>query len=713
MPSSLLVPLLLCAVAAVTHPAFADPQPTEVLELSFALMSPTVDGQLDDPCWRSRPRHGGFITNWPDPGKAPSMPTEVQACYDHEALYFSFRCHDSEPGAIQARIANRDAGGGSDLAYVIIDTDAEGSTAYLFSVGAAGTRGDAHLTDDGLSVDRTWDAEWSAAATVHDEGWNAEIAVPFRELRFTDGEAPRCALNFGRMIHRLNEESLLSRPRDGEAIVKLVDARPVTGLSGPFNTGRIALVPTAASRSFSSPAGEALRTETELGISAKVRIGSAMVLDAALNPDFGEISADPNYVNLSRYETYYAERRPLFSERNDLFDTPFQLFYSRRIGKKLADGELVPILFGTKLTGKVDRYSIAAVHSITERTSYVSPWTGESTEPRAQYSVFRIARDFGEGSDVGATLTHAGGGSRNETVVGGDTYLELSRDWNFEGQVAESVHEGASGLAAYGKLRFYDAARAASLSYRHVATEFSASELGYVPWAGQDRWTGSAFLTPHPMRLGIRTLSIGSKGSFSRYEGDPRWSWSWNPGLSVTTLEQWSGWIDGDLSRTTYFGEVHDTRSVVAGVGSNPTRALMATLSAGAGNMIDYTLAERVDFRSVSLSSTANIGRQLTVDTNIYRMWERPPGAEEIDWTTVSIRPRYSVSDRTYFQLYAQGVDATSWGSDWRSRAWLDLNALACLSWRHAVFYAGLNRSGTWREGEWALLTKVAMLSWL
>ncbi len=178
-------------------------------------------------------------------------------------------------------------------------------------------------------------------------------------------------------------------------------------------------------------------------------------------------------------------------------------------------------------------------------------------------------------------------------------------------------------------------------------------------------------------------------------------------------MSNWKGWAAAGVGRSVFLDAAHETGSWGAGIESSSGRDLWVSVDLGGGTMLDYSRAETVEFSSASANSHVSIGHHLTIATSAYRMWEHTPGDEEIVWTTMSILPRYSLSDRSYLRLSAQGIDASNWGGSWYDRAWLDINLLLCHRWRNLTLQGGWNRSGTWNEGEWAILTKASVRTWL
>lgn len=323
-----------------------------------------VDGALDDDAWALAPVFDGFVQLFPEEGGPPSERTEVRVLYDERALYVGVRCLDSQPGRIVRTLGRRDAPPFSDQVLVVIDSTREGRTGYAFVVTAAGVQQDAmYYNDDRLSAD--WDAVWEAAVSVDAGGWSAELMVPLAALRFSDRPVPTWGFGVRRTLARLHEDSatfLLRRSQRGLVsrlgpLVGLEGLRPRSGLEvAPYVATRVTLRPQYPYTTRPYP--RLLEPGVDAGADLKATLGRSLALQATLNPDFGQVEADQIIQNLSRFETFFPEKRPFFLQGMDLFqakpggsgerESPQQMFYSRRIGLD------APILGAVKVTSQVN-----------------------------------------------------------------------------------------------------------------------------------------------------------------------------------------------------------------------------------------------------------------------------------------------------------------------------------------------------------------------
>lgn len=403
---------------------------------------PVIDGKLDEAMWHTAPAGTDFIQNQPNPGKPASEKTEIRFSYDDDALYIAARMYDSHPDSMVAQLARRDNTVYSEWVYVAIDSYYDRRTAFAFALNPKGVKADMFLYDD-TNDDDSWDAVWDGAARQDSLGWTAEFRIPFSQLRFSSSSnKPNGEMVWGmnvlRKIARKNEESFWSPIRkDANAMVSAFgDLQGIDGLKPPR---RLEVLPYTMSRVVRAP-GDVNNpfysaTDGTIGGGADVKIGvtSDLTLTATINPDFGQVEADPSVVNLTAFETFFREQRPFFVEGFDIFRAGIgvgdgdmgneSLFYSRRIGRApqgdVPDGakysdfpQAATILGAAKLSGKTKSgWSIGAMSALTARESagYVTDNGNHGdvvVEPMTHYGVARVIKDFNKGQDaIGGVFT--------------------------------------------------------------------------------------------------------------------------------------------------------------------------------------------------------------------------------------------------------------------------------------------------------------------
>jgi hypothetical protein len=441
-----------------TRPAATLPSPATASHFTLAARritgtAPTIDGRLDEAVWRSAPVATDFVQQRPDPGAPATERTEARVLYDDDAVYIGMWLYTDDPSGIATAIARRDYTGYSDWAQVMIDSHHDRRTAFRFAVNPSGVQKDALEYDDGHGEDVSWDAVWQAAAHTDSAGWTAEFRIPLSQLRFTtrshgpDGSAAPAqtwGIDFLRDIARLNERDYWAPlPADGSRMVSVFG--DLTGLASLSAPRRLEVLPYTLASVTNAPAIEndpffhQNDLDTKLGADLKYGLTGDLTLTATVNPDFGQVEADPSVVNLTAFETFFPEKRPFFVEGSDLFEFdigfPFngpsfnfgndQPFYSRRVGRAPQGGvpdsavyvdapEASTILGAVKLSGKTARgWTLGFMDALTkrERADYTGPAGERLTapiEPLTNYAVARVKKDFRQGeSSVGGIFTAA------------------------------------------------------------------------------------------------------------------------------------------------------------------------------------------------------------------------------------------------------------------------------------------------------------------
>ncbi|WP_372771879.1 DUF5916 domain-containing protein [Mangrovibacterium sp.] len=399
------------------------------------ILKPKVDGELDDDCWQSARWDSSFVQQQPMQGKSPSQTTSVAILYDNENLYVGVKCYDKEPELIRSIMSRRDEYGG-DMIGIAFDSYADNQTAFEFDMTAAGQKIDLlHL--GAQEADYNWDAIWDGRTSISDSMWTAELRIPFSQLRYAKSDKQDWGLHIWRWIDRTQEEihwKLI--PIDAPATVFLFG--DISGIEDINQKRKVELIP-YTNLKFSPNTDLKHKWNYGAGIDGKIGLTPDFTLDMTINPDFGQVEADPSILSLSTYEIYYDEKRPFFLEGNNVLDYSADndlLFYSRRIGhapsyepetedgEKLSMPDNTSILSALKLTGKNKKgLSVGVIQSLTAKetaTIYGSERDSDVVvEPFTSYFVGRLKQDFNRGNTVlGAMVT-----SVNRTID--DSQLEF------------------------------------------------------------------------------------------------------------------------------------------------------------------------------------------------------------------------------------------------------------------------------------------------
>jgi hypothetical protein len=421
-----------------------------------------VDGQLDEEAWLRAAPITDFLQKEPTEGAAPTDQMEVRFVYDDTALYIGARMFTRVEPQVQAPLGRRDSSEQAENIQVWLDTYLDRRSASMFGVTASGVRLDQfHSNDTETAFDLGFDPVWQARTMVGPDAWTAELWIPFSQLRFGRQGEQVWGLNIRRFRPTLDEQDYwVVIPRtEGVFISHFGDLR---GISDVRPTNRIELLPYLAqsstvtgNRDRRNPFDDGSNLTSRVGADLKMGFGPNLTLQATVNPDFGQVEADPAEVNLTAFETRFPEKRPFFLEGAQLFTVAHpNFYYSRRIGTRPlgpASGDFVDypssstILAAGKLTGRLpSKTSIgvisAAVDQEWARVANLSS-AGSTTRlrvaPRGFYNVGRVRQEFGPlGSTVGFIVNYLhrnlGQGdpladllTKNALAYAGDTVLRF------------------------------------------------------------------------------------------------------------------------------------------------------------------------------------------------------------------------------------------------------------------------------------------------
>lgn len=487
---------------------------------------PRIDGSLNEAVWTD----GEVITDLfqidPNNLEVPTERTEISLLYDDENLYVGFRSYDTEPEKIIGRLARRDSwvggpsdggggrfrGGGnsigvnsSDWVGVAVDSRDDNRTAYHFIVNAAGSKLDSYIYDD-TRYDPSWDAVWDAGVAKTEDGWIAEFRLPFALFNFADDENLTWGLNLKRFVFRKQER--IEWPGRKRGIQGNVSRFGIlTGIGSIPPPKQLELMPYALGGYH---VNHVSKTTRNVGMDIEYGLGTNSTFNMTINPDFGQVEADPSVLNLSAFETFYGEKRPFFVEGMSIFQNPTysfegSLFHSRRIGATPGyfppeSGTIVDkpdattILGAGKLMGRtVSGLEFAVVEAVTNREFAVLE-TVEGTqdqfmlEPYTNHIVGRVRKPFiNELSTVGIMVTDQRRERGHTATVGAfDWRLQLADNrLSFIGQVITSSSDGKSGNAGRLHLSYNDPVWwNANVTLQSYDDDFSVNDLGYLRRAG-------------------------------------------------------------------------------------------------------------------------------------------------------------------------------------------------------------------------------------
>lgn len=420
---------------------------------AFAVRTPNppkIDGRLDEPEWQLAKPETTFTQYEPIEGAPPNEKTEIRFLYDDQALYVGCRMYDSDPSRIVARLARRDDEIEADYVSLRFDSYNDNQTDFEFTVSAAGVKTDILEFDDGTKQDPSWDVVWDVKTSIDREGWAAEIKIPFQALRFSPQKEYDWGLQILRRISRTQEHLywVLIRKSENGWTSKFGHLKGIEDI--PTST-HIELLPYVVGSGKSLPVSPASPSGRDMfsdaGFDLKYRPSVSLTVDATINPDFGQVEADPAVLNLTTFPTFYPEKRPFFIEGSQIihFSTFGDnagpgLFYSRRIGRPITvmpppggyvenQPDFATILGAAKISGKTQSgLSIGVLEALTrqESATLVDAHGNKSeqvVEPLSNFSLIRLKQDVLENSNIGLIATNVSRDGKLPAVTGG-------LDWN-------------------------------------------------------------------------------------------------------------------------------------------------------------------------------------------------------------------------------------------------------------------------------------------
>ena len=471
-----------------------------------------IDARLDEADWALPTPIGPLRQREPLEDQEPTEATEVRVLFDADALYFGVICRDREPDAIVSTQLTRDANlDVDDRITIVLDPFFDHRNGFYFQVNPAGARTDGQVSNNAESLNRDWDGIWDAAARRTDDGWVAEIRIPFKTLRFKPGQST-WGLNVERQIKRKQEIDRWAAARRNIWIGNLAEAGQLQDLAEAQQGAGLDVRPYVSGGDENDDAAGAGGLDVFKNLTPN--------LNAALtiNTDFAETEADIRQINLTRFPLFFPEKRAFFLEGAGVFDiaglatnTDIRPFFSRRVGlvAGVDDNITVPILAGAKVTGRQSDFNIGILDI--ETRGLHDPGLAGGFLDRQNLLALRVSRNLFEQSWVGGILTHGDPtGAGGNTLVGGDARFATSK---FRGNKnltldlfalrtsddATGASDGAGGFRVDYPNDRWDV----SFNWKQIGESFNPA-LGFVPRTGIRKTNLGVAFQPRPERWGIR-----------------------------------------------------------------------------------------------------------------------------------------------------------------------------------------------------------------
>lgn len=475
---------LLFGALSGPSPVFGQPvPPAAAAEQSRKLViprvsrSPKLENFLSGAPREPEARVTGFRQRVPGDGAPSTQETTAYLSYDAKNLYVVFVCKE-ESGKVRAHLAKREEISDDDQVAVYLDTFHDRQRSYVFASNPLGVQQDGVRTE-GQKTDYSWDTLWHSEGRLTGNGFVVWMAIPFKSLRFSNAPVQSWGIALNRSILRNNEDTYWPYITDKVAgfTQQMATMEGLEHVSPGRNVQLIPYGTFAQARTLDTGIPKFVtQDDKRVGLDSKIVLHDAFTLDATLNPDFSQVESDDPQVTINqRYEVYFPEKRPFFLENSGYFQTPLNLFFSRRI---------VDPQFGARLTGKVGRWSIGALgtddRAPGQLISDFEPLHGE----RAGIGVVSVRREFGSQSSAGLLATSRDFGSSYNRVVSLDTRLMLNSNWYFDGQAVRSYDRELDGSRFDGSAYYADLGRSGRnfnyvASYTDLSPDFR-TELGYI-----------------------------------------------------------------------------------------------------------------------------------------------------------------------------------------------------------------------------------------
>lgn len=500
--------------------------------LTQEMSGPTIDGRVDEEVWRLVEPYGTFTQQDPIEGAPATERTEVRVLIDRSTLYVGIICFDSEPDKIVISQGRRDAElTESDAVLVVLDTFNDSQNGFVFGTNPVGIEYDGQVSGEGQTSGLTqrqagaqgsqrgqisafnanWDGDWRVRAQVTERGWEAEMAIPLKTLRYATGSDRTWGFNVKRNIRRKNEQVFLAPIPRGFDIYRVSGAAKLTGLDLPprRDLKAIPFMLGSANKDYTL-SGDQLDRRADVGLDVKWGVRPNLTADFTVNTDFAQVEADEEQVNLTRFDLFFPEKRPFFLENASIFQfgapQSVDLFFSRRIGLSGlgASGLPIGIIGGARLTGKLGGYNVGLLDMQTERTE--DRRTRALIAPANNFAVARIQRELGR-SNFGAIFVNrqaggeTGSSGRYNRAYGVDANWQVSRNGRVFAFIARTESPGDVGSDHAGRV-FYNFTNNlwnVSGGYSQVGDRFNP-EVGFLPRRGYRRPEMRIFFQPQPKR---------------------------------------------------------------------------------------------------------------------------------------------------------------------------------------------------------------------
>lgn len=553
--------LISLAIGVPSVSAQGSPRTFEAARLDDGAEVPAIDGRVGDAAWQTVKPYTGFTQQDPQEGAPATESTEVRVLVGKGHVYIGIVCFDSDPSKIIVSQARRDASlNDTDSVILVLDTFNDSQNAFVFGTNPLGIEYDGQVAREGQtsgiafqggatgtqrggisSFNPNWDGDWTVKAQITERGWEAEMAIPLKTLRYATGEGKTWGFNVLRNIRHKNEQVYLSAIPRGFDIYRISMAAKMSGLDLPARRD-VKLMPYvmgSLNRDFSRTTGDQTDRRANVGGELKWGIRPNLTLDVTVNTDFAQVEADEEQVNLTRFDLFYPEKRPFFLENASTFQfgqpQSIDLFFTRRIGLS-SSGVPIDILGGGRLSGKVSGWNVGLLNIQTDEAENAAGTA--VVGPANNFSTIRLQREVGRSSYGAIFVNRQGTGSHSagedwNRAYGLDANVQMGASHRVSAFVArtdtpETRASGPRGSDWAGRAfyNFTNNVWQVSGGYSQVGEQFNP-EVGYLPRRGYRRPEFRAFFQPQPKRIAwIRRVAPHvSYNSYWGFDGERQSEW--------------------------------------------------------------------------------------------------------------------------------------------------------------------------------------------
>lgn len=518
---------------------------------------PNIDGRLDDLAWRDAKPASGFIQLVPNRGEPTADDTAFYIVYDRHTLYVGFRCYDTSPEKIVNRIVRRDGSiYDSDVISFFMDPHHDHRTGYKFATTPGGVQSDSYRYDD-VRSDSSWVGIWWVETQIDEQGWTAEFKIPFANFRFTGKGEQVWGFDVERVNRRKNEVTVWKQMSQAGPVTRMADLGHLVGLR-EIEAGKQFEISPYFLSGGSENQGESMDSQLGTGLDVQYSVTGALKTNVTVNPDFAQVEADQLEINLTRFPTRFEEKRPFFVEGNSFFETPLDLFFSRRIGSR---GD---ILWGGKMTGKVGDYTMGLLGSQTGSFDALELGQQSELKEEAWYSAIRLKKDVFTRSNIGFILVNKEIDNDHSRVGGVDANLVFHKTYRLSGQYAQSFQPGQDGrnkayLIELGQRNYL---WEAVVGLERVESLFETNQIGFLEKETYRGWQQLSIRTTYSPQLdSSRRASLGFDGRVSQSLYTDAYFTDWKACNSSRALSPefeedliaWEACVSADLGFTESF----------------------------------------------------------------------------------------------------------------------------------------------------------------